>query len=173
MFTFHPNIEGGYTVDNGGPTNYGMTQNTLDAYNRQNGYPQQSVKDITQDDAKHIAKQAFFDAPGISNLPDRTAAAAFDYSINSGPHQAIKDLQRAVGAKPDGIMGPQTQGKIEKYIAQNGEDALLENYIGQRQELMQTLITRNPKKYGPSAHGWANRISMLKTYLKLGEEDGN
>ena len=33
-FTFRPDVEGGFTVDNGGPTHYGITQKTLDAYTK-------------------------------------------------------------------------------------------------------------------------------------------
>ncbi len=164
-FTFHPQVEGGYTVDNGGPTNYGITQSTLDNFNSKNGYDQMDVKDITPDDAKFVAQKAYFEDPGIDKLPDRVAVAAFDYSINSGPHQAIKDLQRTVGATADGKMGPDTQRAIDNYIQTNGEDALLNDYTGRRQQLMQNLINSNPAKYNSNANGWANRINNLKSYL--------
>lgn len=173
QFTFHPTVEGGYTVDNGGPTNYGITQNTLDAFNRKYGYPQSSVKDMNQDFAKNIAKMEFFEEPGLNILPDRTAVAAFDYSINSGPYQAIKDLQRVVGTKPDGRMGPHTQKAIEKYIQTNGEDALLHDYTERRAILMHGLLLQDPGKYGPSIKGWANRLKNLKQYLNFSALQGD
>lgn len=164
-FTFHPDVEGGFTVDNGGATNYGITQHTADAYNASQGISPMDVKDMTQDDAKHIAKDVYFDGPGFGNLPSRTATAVFDYGYNSGPNQAIKDLQRTVGVNADGLMGPQTQKAVDKYVSQNGEDALLNDYIGRRQQLMGSLIYNHPDKYAPSAVGWAHRIANLKNYL--------
>lgn len=169
-FTFHPQVEGGYTVDNGGPTNYGITQKTADAYNQSKGYPSMNVKDMTQDDAKHIARDQYWDGPGLESLPTRTATAVFDYGYNSGPGQAIKDLQRTVGVNDDGKMGPNTQKAISQYIDQNGEDKLLNDYIGRRQKLMSNLIMNNPVKYGPNALGWAHRISNLKGYLNVKDE---
>lgn len=168
-FTFHPQVEGGYTVDNGGPTNYGITQKTLDAFNSKNGYDQVDVKDITPDDAKFVAQKQYFEDPKLDMLPDRTAVAAFDYSVNSGPHQAIKDLQRVVGVKPDGMMGADTQKAVNTYIDQNGEDALLHNYTERRAVLMHSLIIGNPAKYGSYAGGWANRLQNLKQYLNFAQ----
>lgn len=166
-FTFHPNVEGGYGVDNGGPTNYGMRQQTLDIFNEKNGYPKQDVRDISQDYAKHIAKEMFFEEPKLDMLPDRVATAAFDYSYNSGPFQAIKDLQRVVGAKPDGRMGSDTQKAVDTYIKKNGEDALLYGYNSNRANLMSGLIIRDPKQYGQYAGGWSNRMTNLSDYLNL------
>lgn len=168
-FTFHPSVEGGYTIDNGGPTNYGITQNTLDNYVKKNGYEPIDVKDISKDDAKNIANELYFKEPKIDSLPDRTAVATFDYAINSGPHQAIKDLQRTVGAEPDGRIGPQTEQAINAYIKTNGEDALLHDYTERRATLMNNLIMQNPNKYMPNAKGWANRIQNLKNYLNFSQ----
>lgn len=166
-FTFHPQVEGGYTVDNGGPTNYGITQTTLDNFNKKNGFPNMNVKDMTMDDAKFVAKRAYFDEPGFNNLPDRLSVAAFDYSINSGPFQAIKDLQRTVGAKPDGKLGQDTIKAINNYVSINGEESLLNDYADRRSTLMNNLITTNPSKYGKYADGWSARINNLKEYLGL------
>lgn len=81
-FTFHPSVEGGYTVDNGGPTNYGITQNTLDSFTKSNGFDPIDVKNISQLDAKTIANEIYFEKPKLDTLPDRIAVAAFDYSYN-------------------------------------------------------------------------------------------
>lgn len=167
-FTFDDSVEGGHTVDNGGETNHGITQHTLDAYNSSNGYAPMNVGDMTEDDAKHVAKDVYFDSAQFDKLPDRTAVAAFDYGYNSGPHQAIKDLQRTVGVHDDGMMGPKTVKAVNDYVSQNGEDDLLNNYIGRRKQLMNGLISSNPMKYGSNAVGWAHRIGHLQTYLGLG-----
>lgn len=168
-FTFHPSVEGEYTVDNGGPTNFGITQTALDNFNNKNGYPSMKVEDMTPDDAKLVAQKQYFEEPKLDMLPDRIAVAAFDYSINSGPHQAIKDLQRVVGVDTDGKMGPETQRAVDLYVQQNGEDALLHNYTERRTNLMSNLIMNNPTKYGPNLNGWSNRIKNLKDYLNFSQ----
>lgn len=166
-FTMSPSVEGGFTVDNGGPTNYGITQNTLDKYNKANGYDQADVADLTHDDAKHVAKDMYYDQVGIDNLPAKTAVAVFDYGYNSGPVQAVKDLQRTVGVKADGRIGHDTINAVNTYVAQNGESGLLNDYISRRTQLMNNLMQQNPAKYGPNALGWAHRITNLQTYLGL------
>ena len=171
-FTFDKNVEGGYTVDNsvgtGMPTNYGIRQDTLDSYNKSKGYDPMNVSDMTSDDARHVAKDMYFDSAQFDKLPDRTAVAAFDYGYNSGPHQAIKDLQRTVGTTADGLMGDKTISAVNNYIDKNGEDALLNDYIGRRKTLMRGLVSSNPMKYGQNALGWAHRIGHLQAYLGLG-----
>lgn len=166
-FTFHPSVEGGSTVDDGGATNYGITQNSLDKFTSDNGYNKISVNDMTPDDAKFVARKQYWDNVGLENLPNKTAVAAFDYSINSGPYQAVKDLQRVVGVRADGRMGPQTQKAVDNYINTNGEDSLISNYNSKRAELMHNLVVNNPKKYGDYAKGWANRIINLNNYLGI------
>lgn len=167
-FTMSPSVEGGYTVDNGGPTNYGITQNTLDKYNKSNGYAPMDVSDITPDDAKHVAKDMYYDKVGLDNLPTKTAVAVFDYGYNSGPVQAVKDLQRTVGVEADGKIGHDTINAVNTYVANNGEDGLLNDYISRRTQLMNNLVQQNPAKYGPSALGWAHRITNLQNYLGIG-----
>ena len=165
-FTFRPDVEGGYVVDHAGPTNYGVTQTTLDNYLRKTGSKEKlSVKDMGSDTAYTIARDMYYDSVGLGNLPTKVGVAAFDYGYNSGTTQAIKDLQRVVGVKADGIYGNQTHGAIMDYVAKNGEDALVGEYIGRRRELMQKLIAKDPEKYGQYADGWENRLNNLSEYL--------
>lgn len=166
-FTFRPDVEGGYTVDSGGPTNYGVTQTTLDNYMRRVGGKSINVKDMDEGLARTIAKDMYYDSVGLSNLPPKVGIAAFDYGYNSGPTQAIKDLQRVVGVKDDGIYGNKTHGAVMDYVAKNGEDALIEEYIGRRKELMDKLIAKDPEKYGAYANGWDNRLNNLREYLTV------
>ena len=157
--------EGGYTVDNGGPTNYGVTQTTMNAFSAARGEKPMDVKTITPDDAKFIAREMYYKQPKFDMLPDRVGVAAFDYGYQSGPVQAIKDLQRVVGAKVDGLMGPGTKKAVDRYVAENGEDDLLAKYLGRRQVLYSTLIRNQPQVHAKNAKGYANRLAGLTQYL--------
>lgn len=159
------NGEGGYVVDNGGPTKYGVTQTTMNAFSAARGEKPMDVKTITPDDAKFIAREMYYKQPKFDMLPDRVGVAAFDYGYQSGPVQAIKDLQRVVGVKVDGLMGPGTKKAVERYVAENGEDDLLAKYLGRRQVLYSTLIRNQPQVHARNAKGYANRLAGLTQYL--------
>lgn len=171
------NFEGGYTVDHAGNTNFGITQTTLDNFNKENGYPKSSVMDMTKDDARFLYRKKFFEEPKFDALPEKTAIAMFDYGVNASPNTATKKLQSIVGAKEDGILGPKTINSVNKFIENNGEDVLVGNLIDKRKEHYKSLIDKNPDRYKKYENGWMNRIDGLRKSLNisalLGVTDAN
>jgi len=93
--------EGGFTVDNGGATMYGVTE----AVARKFGYAGE-MKDLPLDIAKSIAKKNYWDPNKLDQLPSKLAFQVFDAVYNGGP--AVKWLQRAIGTSQDGIVGANT-----------------------------------------------------------------
>lgn len=162
-FTFGQ--EGGAMVDKGRPTNYGIRQDILDHFNQHNNLPLKSVNDLTPDEARSIAKHAYFDTPGFDKLPSDTAAVLFDYGFNSGPKTAVKALQSTVGTTPDGIMGPKTLKATDDFIRQNGEKALLQKIVDQRKRNYDRLL-RDPSNR-QWRNGWMNRIKNIKNRFGL------
>jgi lysozyme family protein len=162
-FTF--GAEGGYTVDRGGPTNYGITQNTLDAYNKKNNRPLERVDKIKPEYAREIAKKEYFDAPGYAAFPDNTAAAMFDFGFNAGPARSTALMQSIVGAKPDGINGPKTKLAINQYIAKNGEGALLKNFTDKIKDYYIRITDGEDPKV--RRNGYMNRIGGMKNRLNV------
>ncbi len=162
-FTFGQ--EGGAMIDKGRPTNYGIRQDILDHFNQQNNLPLKSVNDLTPDEARFIAKKAYFDTPGFDKLPADTASVLFDYGFNSGPKTAVKALQSTVGTTPDGIMGPKTLKATDDFIRQNGEKALLQKIIYQRQKNYERLLKDPSNKQW--RNGWMNRIKNIKSKFGL------
>jgi lysozyme family protein len=102
--------EGGY-VDNprdpGGPTNLGITLNTLSG---RLGRPASidEIKELTPQDAAAIYETNYYNPVHGPDLPDGVDLMAFDASVNSGPARAIMLLQAALGVKADGLFGPVT-----------------------------------------------------------------
>ena len=137
--------EGGYTVDNGGPTNWGVTE----AVARQNGYTG-DMRDFTQEQAKAIYKKSYWDAISADKLPADIRFHVFDAAVNSGVAQAIRWLQRAVGAEADGVIGPATLGAI-KYLP---SAVIVSKYNGHRLLFMAGL-----KVWPLYSAGWARRIA--------------
>lgn len=101
-------LEGGYTVDNGGPTNLGITQTTYNTYRKRHDRPLKPVNDITLGDAEAIYQADYWDACHCSDLPAGLDLALFDASVQHGPETAIKLLQRVLRVEVDGGIGPKT-----------------------------------------------------------------
>jgi lysozyme family protein len=102
-------------ADRGGPTKFGVTQQTLAAYR---GHPVTAadVEQLTESEARAIYLQLFVVAPGFDRIPhDGIRAFVVDWGVNSGQARATRWLQRALGypkARIDGVLGPQTLQSI-------------------------------------------------------------
>ena len=93
--------EGGFTVDDGGATNFGITE----AVARANGFTG-DMHDLTLDQARSIAKAKYWDVYQCDQFDVRVAFQVFDAAYNGG-HPA-QWLQAAVGVVADGVIGAQT-----------------------------------------------------------------
>lgn len=140
--------EGGYSnhpQDPGGETNWGVTV----AIALENGY-QGSMRDLPLDVAKAIYRKRYWDAVRADELPASVRYPMFDAAVNSGPGQAIRWLQRALGVADDGKLGP-----ITLAAAAQAPD-LSRKLLGQRLEFMTNLST-----WPAFGKGWARRIAAL------------
>ena len=82
---------------------------------------------------------------------DSLADAVIDLAVHSGHVTAIKSLQRAIGAAPDGVIGPKTLALIVD------RRVVAADVIAWRLEQQGNLIARDPARYASNAHGWARR----------------
>ena len=142
--------EGGFSdhpADRGGKTHYGITE----AVAREVGY-RGDMRELPLDLAKRIYKDRYWDAVRADELPEAVRYAVFDAAVNSGPRQAIRWLQRAVGVRDDGIIGPQTLAAVR---AANPE-RLLRRFLSQRLRFMAGLPS-----WPAFGRGWARRIADL------------
>ncbi len=142
--------EGGFVdhpKDPGGATNWGITQ----AVARENGYTG-DMRDLPVDTAKAIYSSQYWVPVRAEELPPTVRYAVFDAAVNSGVSQAIRWLQRAVGVRDDGIIGPVTLAAVR----QRDPQALAASMLGQRLEFMASLPT-----WPAFGRGWARRIASL------------
>ena len=99
--------EGGYVNDPndlGGETKYGITKRF---------YPELNIKELTEEKAKQIYKDDYWDKNRVESLPQNLWHIFFDMCVNMGRRTAVKILQRAANSKGRGIdvdggMGPAT-----------------------------------------------------------------
>jgi len=142
--------EGAYSNhpdDPGGETMWGVTK----AVARENGY-EGLMKDLPVDTAKVIYKAKYWDAVRVEELPPVLRYAVFDAAVNSGPGTSIRWLQEAVGATPDGVLGPKTLAAINEL----NPDGVLRRMLGKRLNAM-----TNMRGWPSFSAGWARRIASL------------
>ena len=109
--------EGGYVnhpADPGGATKYGITRRTL---RRWRGKPVSvtDVRRLTKREAGEIYHAWYWRPIWGDDLPAGVDLAVFDYAVNSGWKRAVKALQRVVGTRVDGFVGPKTLAAIRRH----------------------------------------------------------
>lgn len=160
-------LEGGWTIDQGGKTMFGITESTLKDYQAKTGrLSGVSIRNLTWPQASEIYKANYW-TPIKGDLirSQNLASAVFDYAVNSGVGKASMDLQRvlkALGYKVeiDGGIGPQTL----KYANAAGERAVAP-LMAMRKAFMESLAKKDPVKYGDDLKGWMNRLNRLQGFF--------
>jgi lysozyme family protein len=139
-YSNHPN-------DPGGETMWGVTK----AVARADGYVGE-MKDFSVEAAKSIYREKYWDAVQAEKLPPTIRYAVFDAAVNSGPGTSIKWLQEAVGATPDGVLGPKTLAASN----QLNPEGILRRMLAKRLTAM-----TNMSGWPSFSRGWARRIATL------------
>jgi len=137
---------------------YGVTEPVYFTYLKEQGKPQQPIEKIRMPEVQDIYHSKYFLANNLDKLPVRTSAVVFDYAVQSG-NRGVKALQKAVGTVPDGKIGPKTLAALSAYIAENGEDALLDAIMTERREFIEGFIKRNNRE---DAEGLRNRLTRVE-----------
>ena len=139
--------EGGYVnhpSDPGGETMYGVTKRVAQAH----GY-HGDMRKLPKSLAKQITEKSYYKAVKGDELDRLIAWQLTDAAYNHGNRQAVKFLQRAVGANDDGLIGPRT---LEAVAAMDKNDVVL-LFNAERLEFFTNL--RIWQNFGK---GWARRI---------------
>ena len=145
--------EGGYSdhkADPGGETMLGITKGVAVA----NGYDGPMAK-LPEEVAKKIYKDQYWNKVKADELPEALKFHVFDAAVNSGTTQAIKLLQRAVGAAEDGLLGPAT---LKAVNAVEGS-VVAARYTGERLRFMTSL-----KVWPIFGAGWGRRLALNLQY---------
>ena len=140
--------EGGYVNhpnDPGGETMYGVTKRVAQAH----GYFG-DMRNLPKSLAKQITEKSYYNAVKSDQLDRLIAWQLTDAAYNHGPKQAVKFLQRAVGASADGLIGPRT---LTAVAAMDKNDVVL-LFNAERIEFYTGL--RGWISFGK---GWARRVA--------------
>lgn len=145
--------EGGYVNDPndpGGETNWGISKRS---------YPDVDIKNLTRHDAIDIYYRDFWLKIHGDEMTDGKAYQMMDAAVNSGPAQAIRFMQQAIGVADDGYWGPVSKSALNVML----ESDFIMRMLSARIRFMVKL--KNFKYSGP---GWMNRIAKC---LEYGAED--
>ena len=160
--------EGGWSdnaADPGGPTMAGVTQRTYDGWRKRKGLPTRSVRELTGDEHKAIYRE-YWDAIRGDDIPSGLDNAVFDPAVNSGPGQAAKWLQRAVGlsgADVDGAVGPVTLAAVG--VTDTVET--ISRMCAQRMSFLRQLRT-----WATFKNGWTRRVAEVEaTSIRMASID--
>ena len=127
--------EGGYVndpKDPGGETNFGIAKRS---------HPDGDIKNLTEEGAKEIYKEHYWDRNKVEDLTENLRHIYFDMCVNQGRSRAVRIMQRAANAKGanlkvDGGMGPKT------IAAMDGVE--LDRVRAYRVKYYADLVTRKP-----------------------------
>jgi lysozyme family protein len=86
-------------------------------------------------------------------MPSGIDYLVFDFAVNAGPGRSAKILQTAVGATPDGGIGPMTLAAVNQFSAEE----LVEKFSQAKEDFYRSLNT-----FETFGKGWLNRVAAVK-----------
>jgi lysozyme family protein len=111
-----------------------------------------------------IYRNQYWNAVRGDELPAGVDLAVYDGAVNSGPAQATKWLQRALGVAVDGHIGEATLRALEDCT---DIDGLIAGICARRLAFMQALHT-----WGTFGKGWSRRVAAVqRASLQLAQGD--
>lgn len=154
-FTNHP-------LDRGGPTKWGITQETLSTHYKRPASLDE-IKNLSKETAQEIYKKKYWDSFRLDEVKsDLLAMVIFDQSVNRGTYAITNQIQIALnshylaGLINDGVFGNKTFEWLNRV---NGvEFSIILFKIGQLAYL--NIVKKNPSQL-IFISGWINRTHVL------------
>lgn len=143
-------------LDRGGRTSRGITQREYDAYCRMAGIPQGDVWKAPDGVVDDIYHRAYW-LPYGPTLPPGPDYVFFDINVNSGLHEAVVLLQRALGVKTDGRIGVITSEALSAAKPAQLIDALCDA----RHKMYKAIEAAHPTDV-KFDRGWMNRVEFAR-----------
>lgn len=143
---------------------FGVTAYALARYRRVSVVTAKDIANLTQPEAVALGVFLFYKEPGFDKLPwDRVTASVVDKGWGSGPDAAAKLLQRMIGVKDDGVIGPKTIAAYAAYRSKTSEADAARAFAAQRRAYDAYLAVNDgpsdpDKKY---IGGWNNRTNSF------------
>jgi lysozyme family protein len=148
--------EGGFVnhpKDPGGMTNLGVTKRAWEDYV---GHPvdEAQMRALTPETVETFYRERYWNVIGGDSLPGGVDYCVFDCTVNSGPRQAVRLLQRAARIKDDGILGPNTLNAVRSMDSR----LLISRYTAARLDFLQKLPA-----FTTFGKGWVRRVREVES----------
>lgn len=140
-------------ADHGGRTSRGITEREWLIYRRTRPSLPEDVWKAPQSALVDIYKGSYW-SPYCDDMPAGMDMAFFDESVNSGRTQAVRDLQRVLGIRVDGMFGMST---AETLRGVNDIPGLIGRYCERRRTMLRSL--RQFPRYGDD---WIRRTRHIE-----------
>lgn len=154
--------EGGFVndpADPGGPTKYGVTLETLEAWRGRDNLTAADVEALGIEEARQILTQRYYLGPGLDKLANiKVELLAVDMFVNHGPRRATQIIQRALKLPVDGILGPKTFAALDG--SRVGNDHVFDALIAERLRFYARHTAANPQKLRFLV-GWIDRAADM------------
>ena len=155
--------EGGFSnhpSDRGGKTMYGVTQSTYNSYRKSHNLPQQTVRNISKDEARSLYNELYWKASGADRLPWPISYLTFDAAVNSGTKRAVQWTQTGLGVKADGQVGPNTIAVARKAV-DSGDGRVLYEIVNSRATFLANLVKTNNSQQAFLLGWWRRTLRVL------------
>ena len=142
--------EGGFVnhpKDPGGVTNHGVTKRVYDEWIGKKSTVEE-MRNLTHEDVAPIYKKNYWDRAKCDQLPSGVDLCVFDWGVNSGVSRSAKALQRIVGVKQDGGIGPMTLQAVSEVEAEE---------IIEQMHYMRDNFYRSLDTFETFGKGWTRR----------------
>ncbi len=151
--------EGGFvnhSADPGGMTNLGVTKQTYEDWV---GRPvtEKIMRGLTVGHVRTLYRKRYWDALKGDDLPVGLDLCVFDFGVNAGVNRAARYLQRLVGAKEDGQIGPVTAAAVREKAKEAGTVQIIRDYQEARNGYYRLL-----KTFPTFGRGWLRRVREVE-----------
>lgn len=107
------------------------------------------IRELDEQQVEDIYRWHFWEKVQCDAMPDGLDLCVFDCAVNQGVGRARRLLQKSVGAKPDGIIGPKTLKAVQNAIP----EVVIDEFMARRARHYSSL--RNVVIFGL---GWFRRL---------------
>ena len=111
------------------------------------------LRKITDAQIAIVYRRHYWDVVLGAELPPGVDYAVFDFAVNSGPYRAAVFLQRIVGAKQDGKIGPATLKAVRARKPENVIAQLCDARLA---------FCRGLRTWPVFGKGWGSRIADVR-----------
>jgi len=151
--------EGGFVnhpKDPGGMTNLGVTRWTWESWTGR-AATEAEMRALTPAMVAPLYRKRYWDENRCGQFDPALALCVFDFGVNAGPARAARYLQRLVGAKQDGDVGPATLMAAADFVEREGAASAVRGYQALRETYYRQLPT-----FATFGRGWLRRVREVQ-----------